>query len=161
MTGVTWTGYLASQYEGEEHSASGDDGRSFTGSSEFTVKIAPNNKGIRLRRRYDQQNPCQRARVSVDGRPVVERNWYQPWQNSYRRWGEDEFDIPASYTAGKSSVRIKIECIPLPEGRRQYAYNNVKGRWQDPWPKDVPISENIPRVNQWNEYRYWVFSHRR
>ena len=45
--------------------------------------------------------------------------------------------IQAKYTAGKSSVRVKIVCIPLPEGKREYTYCNVRGRWQDPWPKDV------------------------
>ena len=161
VTGATWTGCLTAQYEGEEHSATTHRGRSFTGSSAFTVKVAANNKGVRLRRQHDQANPCQRARVFVDGKPVVERNWYQPWQNSYRRWGEDEFDIPTSYTAGKSSVRIEIHCLPLPDGARQYAYINVKGRGKDPWPADVPISDAIRRTNEWNEYRYWVFSHTR
>jgi hypothetical protein len=131
VTGETWHGSLTSQYEGEEQSPGDDDGRSFTGSSEFTVKITPDNKGIRLRRKYDQRNPCQRARVSVDGNPVAERNWYQP------------------------------ECIPLPQGKREYTYCNVRGRGQSPWPKAVPISETIARTDEWNEYRYWVFSHTR
>jgi hypothetical protein len=161
VTGVTWTGYLTAQYEGEEHSPTNGHGRSFTGSSAFTVKIDARNKGIRLRRQYDQANPCQRARVSVDGQPVVERNWYQPWQNSYRRWGEDEFDVPARYTAGKSSVRIRVECLPLPDGPRRYSYINVKGRGQHPWPKEVPAADAVPRANEWNEYHYWVFSHTR
>jgi hypothetical protein len=145
VAGETRKGFLVSQYEGDWNIHSGDDGRSFSGSSEFTVKIAPENRGIRLRRKFDQANPGQRARVSVDGKPVAERNWYEPWQNSYLRWGEDEFDVPAGYTAGKSSVRIKIECIPLPEGRREY----------------LDRKEAIPRVDEWNECRYWVFSHTR
>ena len=39
VSGETWTGSLTAQYEGEEHSPTDDHGRSFTGSSAFTVKI--------------------------------------------------------------------------------------------------------------------------
>jgi len=149
-TGETWKGSLTSQYEGDRNDQVSDDGRSFSGASEFTVKVAADNKGVCLRRRFDQKNPCQRARVSVDGKPVAERNWYQAWHNPYRQWREDDFDIPAGYTAGKQSVRIKIECIPLPEGKREYANQPRKG-----------VTDDITHKDEWNECYYWVFSNTR
>ena len=62
---------LASHYEREKQ-ATEDDGRTIAGHSEFTVRIDPRNDGVRLRRRFDQVRPGQRARVSVDGATVAD-----------------------------------------------------------------------------------------
>jgi hypothetical protein len=48
------------------------------------------------------------VRVFVDGANVEERSWYWPDFNPFRRWLEDEYEIPASYTRGKSSLRIRL-----------------------------------------------------
>lgn len=34
--------------------------------------------------------------------------WYVADCNPYRRWLDDEFEIPAEYTKGKSELKIKI-----------------------------------------------------
>ena len=89
-----------------------DDGVSFTGSSEFTVKIDPANRGVRVRRRLDKDTNRQKANVYVDGRQVMERPWYTvDHDKTYRdiRWVDSDFEIPAKYTDGKSSITLKIE----------------------------------------------------
>jgi hypothetical protein len=109
-----------------------DDGVSFAGSSEFTVKIDPSNRGVRLRRRLDKETNLQKANVYVDGRQVVERPWYTvDHDKTYRniRWVDADFEIPAKYTEGKSSITLKIE--------------NTGGA-----------------KRPWNEFRYWVYSYR-
>ena len=67
---------------------------------------------MRLRRRSDQQQGRQRARVFVDDVPVSERTWYFADSNPHRRWLEDDFEIPASYTKGKERIRIRLEYLP-------------------------------------------------
>ena len=107
-----------------------DGGVSFTGSSEFTVKIDPANRGVRLRRRLDKSVNLQQANVYVDGRRIEERPWYTvDHDKTYRdiRWVDSDFEIPAKYTRGKRRITLKIE--------------NAKGTGKP-----------------WNEFRYWVFS---
>jgi hypothetical protein len=109
-----------------------DDGVALTGSSEFTVRIDPANRGVRLRRRLDKSVNRQKANVYVDGRRVLERPWYTvDHDKTYRdiRWVDSDFEIPAHYTAGKSQIALKIENANGPE-------------------------------KPWNEFRYWVFSHK-
>jgi len=96
------------------------------------VKIEPNNNGVRLRLRMDQELARHRARVIVDDRLVEERTWYVADRNPHIRWLDTEFDIPATYTAGKSSVTITVERVARhPDG-----------------------VESPP----WNEFRYEIFS---
>ncbi len=107
-----------------------DDGVSFDGSSEFTVKIDPANRGVRLRRRLDKDVNRQKANVYVNSRRVLERPWYTvDHDKTYRdiRWVDADFEIPAKYTAGKSRIALKIE--------------NANGP-----------------ARPWNEFHYWVFS---
>ena len=121
---------LASYYEGDEdHVEIRDETILFTARSSFQVRIIPENTGIRLRRRSDQLKKRQEARVWVDGVPVEERTWYFADGNPYKRWLEDEFEIPEKYTRGKETLSVSIE--PL-------------------------VQENGDTV--WNEYHYWVFS---
>lgn len=75
--------------------------------SEFIVKIKPENKGVRLRRSSDQEIGQQCADVYVDGKKVFPQ-WYVADCNPYRRWLDDEFEIPAEYAKGKSELKIKI-----------------------------------------------------
>ena len=114
---------LTSRYEGcsfEDKQFSGsfvpgevtDTGRAVKTASEFTVAIRPDNEGVRLRRRSDQRFGRQRARVFVDGQPVTERTWYRADRNPHLRWLEDEFEIPAHYTKGKTQIRVKLDFQP-------------------------------------------------
>lgn len=121
---------LESLYETDDSTPPVKDcGQSLGGASEFTVKIDPRNNGVRLRRRSDQQHGRQRACVYVDGVLVTERAWYWAGNNPYRRWLEDEFEVPLAYTRGKSQLRLRIQSLS---------------------------DDGAP---QWSQYRYWVFSH--
>ncbi|ANY71427.1 hypothetical protein BBD41_01885 [Paenibacillus ihbetae] len=120
---------LESAYEGDhDNKLVRDTGHETEGFSEFTVSIRPENRGVRLRRRSDQITGRQRANVYVDGIPVTEKCWYYADRNPYKRWLEDEFDIPASYTEGKKDLRIKLEYVQAGETRA------------------------------WNEFYYWVYT---
>lgn len=119
---------VTSVYEGFNLEGIIDAGRAFTGSSSFTLAVDPANDGVRLRRRSDQAQGRQRARVFVDGKEVTERTWYWADRNPHKRWLDDEFHIPRSYTRGKS--RLSIEIKPLPSDGK----------------------------TNWNEYYYWAFS---
>lgn len=90
-----------------------DTGRAVKIASEFTVAIRPDNDGVRLRRRSDQQFGRQRAQVFVDGERVVERTWYRADRNPTLRWLEDEFEIPARYTKGKDKIRVRLAFQPV------------------------------------------------
>lgn len=137
LSGKTWERSHYAGYDGYErdyqYDMMRDMGYGYSGSSEFTVSIAPDNSGVRLRRRiYRTDNGMQLAQVYVDGMKVTERPWdivtqsTAPW---YQGWYDTDFEIPASYTHGKSTVRLKVE----------YAEGS-----------------NQPEIN---EFYYWVFSY--
>lgn len=87
-----------------------DGGRVESGSHSFRVQVDPANRGVILRRILDQGEAAfarRRGRVYVDGRYV--RDWYNARWNVWRRFLEDEFQIGESFTAGKSSLVIRIE----------------------------------------------------
>lgn len=86
-----------------------DLGMAVRGNSTFVVKIDPANHGVRVRRRSDQMEGRQHAKVYVDDQLVTERTWYFADHNPLRRWLEDEFEIPLAYTRGKDRVRLRIE----------------------------------------------------
>ncbi|MEI6169119.1 MAG: DUF2961 domain-containing protein [bacterium] len=124
-----WHGELTAKYEDDVDTVRTAPGRAFNGSSEFVATIRTDNDGVRLRRLADQQHGRQRVRVVVDGVPVSERTWYQPDQNPHRRWLEDEFEIPAEYTRGKSRIKLRLEVVSASESPA------------------------------WTEFQYWVYSH--
>lgn len=76
--------------------------------SEFTVQIEGKNAGLLLRRRSDQGERGQRARIFIDGQEVTERTWLNPDQNPHFRWLEDDFLVPARLTAGKTSLTVRL-----------------------------------------------------
>ncbi|RZQ64765.1 glycoside hydrolase family 172 protein [Amycolatopsis suaedae] len=80
------------------------------GAVQFTAKVATDNSGLRLHRVSDQLVARQRANVFIDGRWVGE--WYQPLSNKHSRWLADAFEVPASATAGKAAVSVRIEPLP-------------------------------------------------
>lgn len=124
-------GYYALEgyYEGDDDNRMiRDQGHETEGYSEFTVSILPDNGGVRLRRRSDQITGRQKANVYVDGVLVTERSWYFADRNPYKRWLEDEFQIPGAYTAGKRQIRVRLEYVQAGESRA------------------------------WNEFFYWVYS---
>jgi hypothetical protein len=117
ITSQTWAGTRRSSYDGYErdyeYDFCQDDGRAFSGNSEFTVTVSPNNHGVKLRRRlFRSDNGQQRAWVFVDGMRVNERTWDVCTYSSaptYQGWFDDDFEIPAVYTQGKSQLHLRVE----------------------------------------------------
>jgi len=117
-----------------------DVGRKTTGTTEFTMRLDPQNFGVLLRRKLDYSFPNQRAEVFVaaaDGdRPGEFKPagiWYLAGSNtcvysnpkeelgsaqhivqtSNRRFRDDEFIVPRELTRGRSQIRIRIKFTPV------------------------------------------------
>jgi|SRR5690242_13487390 len=135
---LTWKGILKDDYDGYErnldYGSLTDDGKAFNGSSSFTIKIDPQNKGVRLMKRINRKdNGFQQADVFVDGKKVS-----RPWlivtpskgigKDKIDGWYDSEFEIPASYTKNKKQVRIEI-------------------KYSDAEKKEI------------NEFYYWIYSY--
>ncbi|OBI55562.1 glycoside hydrolase family 172 protein [Mycobacterium sp. E787] len=98
---------LVSQYEGN------DDARPIAGlvratgaAIAFDVAVAPDNRGLLLRRTSDQANGYQAAAVAVDGVPAG--LWLQARSNAVHRWLDDTYLVPESLTAGKDRVTVTL-----------------------------------------------------
>jgi hypothetical protein len=102
------TGQIEAAYEGiADETLVRDRGRThFGGQITFTIAIDPNNDGVRLRRRLDQNGPRQAADVFVDGQPAG--TCYHADQNPDLRWFDSEFDLPAALTRGKPELKIRL-----------------------------------------------------
>ena len=91
------------------------------------MSVLPDNLGVKVRRLLDYAPPDmpgqetgkrakplfapgETARVSVDGARVGE--WYEPARHARLAWLEDDFEIPAQFTAGKKQMRIRLEVSP-------------------------------------------------
>jgi hypothetical protein len=102
-------------------------GQRVAGPVEFTAAILPGNQGVKLRRMLDYASPDipgqeldkrpkpliapgETARVFVDGENVGE--WYTSPRHARLAWLEDDFEIPAQFTAGKKQVKIRLEVAP-------------------------------------------------
>ncbi len=110
LTNATWSGSITGTFEGEFDSQSTTStGRSHQGSSFFVLQVDPANQGVVLRRLLDQATVNQRAQVIVDGTAVGD--WLTPGGNAWHVWREEDFPIPASATAGKSSLSIEIRFV--------------------------------------------------
>ena len=118
-----------------------DYGRKMTGTSEFALKLTPQNLGVMLRRKLDYSFPNQRAEIYVaDGVGRVKKKdwkfagiWYLAGANtcvysnpkgelgatqhrvetSNRRFRDDEFLVPLDLTQGRSSIRVRIKFTPV------------------------------------------------
>jgi len=83
-----------------------DEGRSISGSSQFTVAINPSNQGVTLRNRFDQSQITQESQVYVDGTLVG--TWRAIGESTNPGFKESDFYLPSSSTAGKSSITVKL-----------------------------------------------------
>lgn len=124
----------------EVYPAHTDHGRKTTGTSEFTLKLTPENFGAMLRRKLDYALPNQRAEVSVADESHGSLGPWQPagvWylagantciysdakgelgpaqhnvQTSNRRFRDDEFLVPRDLTAGRSAIRVRVRFTPV------------------------------------------------
>lgn len=117
IKGQTRTEELTSSYDGYEQKADfdvqTDNGRAFNGSSEFIVKLNPENSGVKLRKRINRSgNGVQTAKVYVDG---IDTGIWHIVQSSFapidQAWQESEFEIPEQFTKGKEKATIKLEYV--------------------------------------------------
>ena len=99
---------LAAAYEGNANETMvRDRGRTHAGGEiVFSAAVEPNNDGVRLRRRLDQSVGRQAADVYVDGQ--FAGTWYHPDQNTFLRWYDSEFDLPADLTRGKAALNVRL-----------------------------------------------------
>ncbi len=143
--------------------ASGDRGRTTKSSSEFVLKIDPQNLGVMLRRKLDYSFPNQRAEVYVeDGAAKADWKlagiWYTAGSNtcvyssphselgaalhlletSNRRFRDDEFLVPRKLTRGRSAIRVRVKFTPV----------------QIPFYPGAAMPELA-----WSEIRYWAYSY--
>lgn len=145
----------------EYYPAHTDRGRKTTGTSEFTLKLDPQNVGVMLRRKLDYAFPNQRAEIFIadekgdDWRPAG--TWYLAGSNtcvysnppgelgatlheaqtSNRRFRDDEFLVPRDLTSGRSSIRVRVQFKA----------------------SDTPLFPGQPLVEQaWSELRYEAWS---
>ena len=80
--------------------------RATTSAVTFTMGVSSANQGVVLQRTSDQDLSYQGAEISVDGTTLGE--WLQPLGNPNFRWLDDQYTIPASVTAGRTSITITL-----------------------------------------------------
>ena len=124
----------------EIYPATTDRGRTTSGTSEFSLRLQPDNWGVLLRRKLDYSFPNQRAEVFVadesGGRTGDFKSagiWYLAGGNtcvysnpkdelgatehkietSNRRFRDDEFILPRDLTRGHSGIRLRIQSMPV------------------------------------------------
>jgi hypothetical protein len=141
--------------------------RVMKGTSQFKMKLDPNNLGVMLRRKFDYLYPNQCAEVWVrpdkpDSVWTYVGRWYTAGSNtcvySYprsegelgstqhtvitgnRRWREEEFLIPRHLTEGAKRLEIKIQHLP----------DN----------KALFPGKPFPAESAWSESRYWAYCYK-
>lgn len=141
---------LESVYEGDADELQiSDDVRATASDVAFRVAVRADNSGVLLRRTSDQQRAGQSARVLVDGADVGA--WYQPLGNGTQRWLADTFPVPASATAGKTTLSVVLR----PAGgaptwtAADYAADSVVAPFAD---TTAPQAPPTPRVSGGREH---------
>ena len=121
ITNQTWSGTLNATWDGEfSLQPLTATGRSHKGSSAFVLKVDPANRGVILRRLLNQGVGNQRGQVFVNRTSVGD--WLTPGSNLNHEWREEDFALPASLTAGKSSLLIEIRFVSSDAGWTEFQY---------------------------------------
>jgi len=97
-----------------------NDKKDETGASAFTVAIDPHNKGVRLTRRLDPSVGKQTAEVTVDGKPAGR---WEPNEQSSGTWSKESITLPASVTAGKSTIRVRNRFVSSDLDFNEFRYD--------------------------------------
>jgi hypothetical protein len=84
-----------------------DHGRNLAFPHQFVASVGEENDGVKLRRRFDQGEGRQRARVFVDG--AFAGVWTYEGANVHKRWRDDDFEIPPALTRGRETITIRLE----------------------------------------------------
>ena len=130
-----------------------DDGRAFGsgGSSQFTVSVDPSNNGVRLIRRYDPSIGNQKAKVLVNG--TLAGEWTSGAAVAAGSWADETIVLPASLTAGKSSLTVvnQFESSDLDFNEFRYDVASlVNGEWTRT--DTVDVGPNHPGEEQSHNY---------
>ncbi|WP_106832021.1 DUF2961 domain-containing protein [Parabacteroides pacaensis] len=161
--GVDTTKVKGFQAGKEIYPAHLEKGRHTQGSSEFTVKLRPDNYGVLLRRTLDYSFPNQKAEIYVaddrggewnyagiwylagsntciysDPRGELDKRFYRV-QTSNRRFRDDEFLLPARLTQGKERIKVRVKFVPVE--------------------RELYPGMPFPKENAWSELRYKVYSY--
>lgn len=122
ITKQNWTGPFTNDYFGRDVPAvfSGN-GRAQKGTSQFTMAVNSSNQGVRLSRIMDHGVANQKAKVYVNN--VLVGTWFTGGDNQFHKARYDSFEIPASYTAGKSSIPIKIQFVSSANDWNEFVYD--------------------------------------
>jgi len=145
--------------------------RTMKGTSQFKMRLDPNNLGVMLRRKFDYLYPNQCAKVSVrpdgtEGEWQYVGLWYTAGSNtcvysyprsggelgktehtiitSNRRWREEEFLIPRRLTQGVKRLEIRIEHVP--DTRELFPGSGS--------------TAGFPAESAWSESRYWAYCYK-
>jgi len=123
----------------ETFPAEADVGRTTTSTSEFTLKLRPDNWGVLLRRKLDYSYPNQRAEILVADDNAPRPEWYKAgvWylagsntvvysnpreelgatqhvvKTSNRRFRDDEFLLGPRLTRGRQAIRLRVVFTPV------------------------------------------------
>ena len=100
-----------------------DTGRAHQGISRFAMALAWTNQGALLRRRLDYGVGDQCADVYVDGALVG--SWRTAGSDTHNRWRDSSFYIPASFTASKMSVAVKLRYVSSQIDWNEFRYTMV------------------------------------
>lgn len=97
-----------------------DDGRAFTGSSEFTMTIDPANEGVWLTRRFSTDVGRQHAEIAVDGTPAGQ--WLPREPDGHVGWAEQRVLLPAELTAGRSEITLRNTFLSSDGDVNEFSY---------------------------------------
>ncbi|WP_052353703.1 glycoside hydrolase family 172 protein [Neobacillus jeddahensis] len=106
-----------------------DDGRAFTGYSEYQAKIDPKNEGIRITRRLDTVIGNQLANILIDG---VKAGEWSKLPTGGPGWTDQVVEIPGSFTKDKASVTIRNAFVSSDVDFNEFTYwvdSKVNGEW--------------------------------
>ncbi len=160
-TGVKGSGSTASSYDRYEQQprvpTTTDNGRAFTGTSEFRVKLDPANEGVKLRRRVNRHLAnVQQAKVRVDGELIPDAPWLvcDLPVSADTAFRDTDYEIPARYTRGKGQVVIRLEHVrglPDDSDNEYYYWVYCYGKTPlapPPLIRPGPLSVALSRDNQ-------------
>ena len=97
-----------------------DDGRADKGYSQFQMTLDPNNNGATLVRRLDYGIADQIADVYVNGTLVGQ--WSDPGSDGTYHWRNSSFNIPSTFTAGKSAITFKVVFVSSANDWNEFHY---------------------------------------
>ncbi|WP_327092901.1 hypothetical protein OIE66_20340 [Nonomuraea sp. NBC_01738] len=98
-----------------------DDGRAFGpgGSSRFTVRVDPGNRGVRLVRRLDAGVALQQAAITVNGAPAG--RWAPLLGDTDYKWRDQVVELPPALTAGHGTLTV-VNTFVSGEGFNEFRY---------------------------------------